>query len=220
MQTSATGIYNLSTSNDQEEIQSSEVAVISTNIELQHVVQRNTEMLEQLSRNRIESISITPVMVANGQPLNILGVIPVNISIAGIKCNHEVMITNDIAHDCLLGTDFLIPHACTIDLKQHRLLIGNKSTGLITTEQAMQSRKRVCHISLSSTTVIHDREEKLLWAEVRHPEGEEVSYPGVVEPREEVLSKHPIMIARVLAIPGEDKLIPIRITNLTIYYTV
>ena len=122
MQTSATGIYNLSTSNDQEEIQSCEVAVISTNIELQHIVQRNTEMLEQLSMN--QSVS-TPVMVANSQPLNILGVIPVNISIAGIKCNHKVMITNDIAHDCLLGIDFLIPHACTIDLKQHRLLIGD-----------------------------------------------------------------------------------------------
>ena len=80
----------------------------------------------------------------------------------------------------------------------------------------MQSRKQECHISLSSTTVIRDREEKLIWAEVRRPEVEEVSYPGVVEPREEVLSKHPIMIARVLAISGEDKLIQIRITNLTV----
>ena len=302
MQTSATEIYNLSTSSDQEEIKPSGVAVISTNVELQHAVQRNTEILEQLGRqikllqtnrpmvpvrysakqvrcwicgklghikrnctarmtggsNSIsegavyvsgiindketkilvdtgsavtivnksflelpketelnQSVS-TPVVVANGQPLSILGVMPVSISIAGIKYNHEAMITNDITHDCLLGTDFLIPHACTIDLKQHRLLIGNKSTELITTEQAMQSKKKVCHISLSSTTVIRDREEKLLWAEVRHPEGEQVSYPGVVEPREEVLSKHPIMVARVLAIPGEDKLIPIRITNLTV----
>ena len=49
MQTSATGIYNLST--DQGVIQlSEEVAVISTNTELQHVIQRNTEMLEQLSK--------------------------------------------------------------------------------------------------------------------------------------------------------------------------
>ena len=49
MRTSATGIYNLSTSNDQE-IQPSEVAVITTNIELQNIVKRNTEMLEQLSK--------------------------------------------------------------------------------------------------------------------------------------------------------------------------
>ena len=50
MQTSATEIYNLSTSSDQEEIKPSGVAVISTNVELQHAVQRNTEILEQLVR--------------------------------------------------------------------------------------------------------------------------------------------------------------------------
>ena len=50
MQTSATEIYNLPTSSDQEEIKPSGVAVISTNVELQHAVQRNTEILEQLGR--------------------------------------------------------------------------------------------------------------------------------------------------------------------------
>ncbi|CAH3114814.1 unnamed protein product [Pocillopora meandrina] len=48
-----------------------------------------------------------PVVLANGQPLDIMG-----------KC--DVLICND--RDCLLGKDFLGKHACKIDFEAKRIV--------------------------------------------------------------------------------------------------
>ncbi len=71
-----------------------------------------------------------PVVAANGQPLQALGTSNVKISLAGREMAQTVLVTEDISHDCLLEADFLASHGSIIDLKNGRLHVGEKATGL------------------------------------------------------------------------------------------
>ena len=56
----------------------------------------------------------TQVVSANGSPLKIVGMVDIEIAVAGICAIHPVLIAEDITHDCLLGVDFLRKHEYTI----------------------------------------------------------------------------------------------------------
>ena len=58
------------------------------------------------------------VSLANGEPLKILGSIQISLKISRSKWENVVLVTDDISHDCLLGTDFFIANKFNIDLEQ------------------------------------------------------------------------------------------------------
>ena len=49
-----------------------------------------------------------------------------SLKISRSKWEHVVLVTDDISHDCLLGTDFLIAHKFNIivDLEQNKIFFG------------------------------------------------------------------------------------------------
>ena len=57
------------------------------------------------------------VVVANGQPLRILGVIRSSFNIAGTEFSDDALLTEDVSQDCLFGADFLLPYKFVGHLK-------------------------------------------------------------------------------------------------------
>ncbi len=54
----------------------------------------------------------------------------VKIHLTGHDLKQRVLVSEDIAHDCLLGSDFLVSHGTVIDLKNGMLHIGEGATPL------------------------------------------------------------------------------------------
>ena len=42
-----------------------------------------------------------------------------------------VLVTKHLTQECILGVDFLIKHACVVDLRQHTFVIDGKICSLI-----------------------------------------------------------------------------------------
>ena len=74
-----------------------------------------------------------PVVLANGQPLDIMGKCDLLICNDRVNVVQSVLIAADVAQDCLLGIDFLGKYGCKIDF---------------------DSVKKVFKISLAETVVV------------------------------------------------------------------
>ena len=73
-----------------------------------------------------QQVSGGPVVVANGEPLHILGQTQSKIHLAGIEFTHIVLVTGDVSQDCLLGAGFLTSHGFVIDLQSQVLHHGQR----------------------------------------------------------------------------------------------
>ena len=51
--------------------------------------------------------SPNPVVVANGEELELLGSINVDLQIGQFSCSHPVLVAKHLTQECLLGADFL-----------------------------------------------------------------------------------------------------------------
>ena len=173
------------------------------------------DLWEQCSASmsgKLKAVS-APVTVANGQPLHILGLGTVQIRIADVEFVHQALIADDVSQSCLLGADFLVPHGAVVDFMTKQLRVGETSVQ-IQHSAHQELPKQVCRVSVASTAVIRGGEEKLLWANVHHPNKMDVHYSGVLEPREGFEAQHQLLVARVVALP-ENRLMPVRMANLT-----
>ena len=74
--------------------------------------------------------------------------------------------------------------------------------------------KQVCRVSVATTAIIRGGEEKLLRATVHHPQNIGVHHPGVLEPKEGFEAQHQLLVARVVALPDNNRM-PVRMVNLT-----
>ena len=156
--------------------------------------------------------SSEPVVVANGEPLKILGVAVVVIRVAETDFTHEVLVTDQVLQDCLLGADFLIANSFVIDFKAGVLRRDARTAPL--THMENRPTRSVCRVSLGGTTVIRAGEERLLWGDVQHPQDLSIKYAGVLEPKEGFEAQHQVLVARVVAVP-DGKLFPVRVANLS-----
>ena len=59
---------------------------------------------------------------------NLLGKARATFSLADREFTHNILVTEDITQDCLLGSDFLSAHKFVVDLNTHKLVIGRLST--------------------------------------------------------------------------------------------
>ena len=121
------------------------------------------DLWEQSARSALEAIS-SPVTVANGQSLHILGLGTVRICIADVEFVHQAMIADDVSQSCLLGADFLVPHGAVIDFKTNQLQVDKAVVPMHHSAIMIEALpKQVCRVSVATTAIIRGGEEKLLW---------------------------------------------------------
>ena len=68
-----------------------------------------------------------PVVVANGETLDLLGQTTVSLKVAGVKVNHPCLVTSELTQECIIGADFLLENKCIIDLCNQALLAGGQT---------------------------------------------------------------------------------------------
>ena len=156
----------------------------------------------------------TQVVSANGSPLKIVGMVGIEIAVAGICAIHPVLIAEDITHDCLLGVDFLRKHECTIRFGTNNLQTeeGGVGSTLFSTQEKVS---QVCRVSLAETVVIPGRHEMVLPAKITTASKSKspINSPGIVEPNLAFKRKPDIALARSIVQPQRNK-IAVRIVNL------
>ena len=74
----------------------------------------------------------------------------VSITIGGVTRRRMVLVTKHLTQECILGVDFLIKHACVVDLQQHTFIIDGKIVQLSHTGVA----EDVCFVSISETVTV------------------------------------------------------------------
>ena len=134
------------------------------------------------------------VVATNGQPLWFLGVIRSSFNVAGIEFSHDILVTEDMSHDCLLGADFLLSHEFIIRLKDKMLRKGSLSTPLI---QLPSKASRVCLVSVVNNVVMRAREERLFRADVKSCSSLPTDAAWVIEPKEGFDECHQLLLTRV-----------------------
>ena len=90
------------------------------------------------------------VVAANGEKLELVGQGEVSITIRGVTRRHMVLVTKHLTQECILGVDFLIKHACVVDLRQHTFVIDGKIVQFNHTGVA----EDVCFVSVLETVTV------------------------------------------------------------------
>lgn len=144
-------------------------------------------------------------------PLTILGESKSRIQLAGGEFVHNILVTEDIRQDCLLGADFLVLHGVVLDLKSRTLSQGDSSTPLSLPQPESPS---VCRVTIGDNLILRGEEERLLWADINSSSSFPTDAAGVIEPKEGFEERHQLLMARVVAVPVGGA-VPVRIANLT-----
>jgi predicted aspartyl protease len=106
------------------------------------------------------------VVSANNEKIDIHGVRDVNIFINGVKYCHSVLIAKDLAHHCLLGTDFLRKHNAKIDFQTVTITVNRSECEINYSSQSTA----VCRVSLKQTICIPPGNEMLVEGKVSKKE--------------------------------------------------
>ena len=179
------------------------------------IVHRRVWERGQAGSSKLRPVAGGPVVVANGEPLQILGQAQSHIHLAGGDFTHNVLVTGDVSQDCLLGADFLASHGFVIDLQSRELRQGQSSTPLLHQPGQYTSSRSVCRVSVSDTVIVRAGEEKLLFASVDNsPCSHLAGTAGVLEPKEGFEERHQLLLARVVATPDRG-MVPLRVANLS-----
>ena len=153
------------------------------------------------------------VVTANGEPLKLLGKTKVVFSLAERELKHNILVTDSITQDCLLGSDFLTAHECVVDLKARKLVMGLLSTPIFHLQVTDQSQA-VCRVSMSETMVFRAGEERVCVGNIDIPPLVTIGSAGVVEPKEGFEERSNLLLARTLVVP-DNGCLPVRLANLT-----
>ena len=154
-------------------------------------------------------------MTANGESLKLLGRAKVTFSLADRELTHNILVTESITQDCLLGSDFLTAHECVVDLKARNLviLIGQLSSPIFHLRVTDQSQA-ICRVSMSETMVFRAGEERICVGNVDIPPFVTIGSAGVVEPKEGFEERSNLLLDRTLVVP-DNGCLPVRLANLT-----
>ena len=101
------------------------------------------------------------LQLADGTPLQSLGVVELPIKIGTAEINHKVLIA-DISDSAILGLDFLKQHSCQLHLDTEHIYIGNMKIPC----QQRGSTTDISRITLSQDCVIPARSEIIVNGEV------------------------------------------------------
>ena len=150
------------------------------------------------------------VVSANSEIIDIHGVIDVNISIKGVQCKQTVLIAKDLAHQCLLGTDFMKKHNAKIDFNKMTISVDNNECDV----NYSTGSAAVCRVNLKQTVCIPSGNEMLLTGKVKKKErGFQKTGTFLFEPKQRFENHDKVCAAYVLT-EGKDSCIT-RVMNVS-----
>ena len=151
-----------------------------------------------------------PIISANGDLLDIVGTCKLRLCVGGVDVVHSVLVAGDITQDCLIGVDFLVGNKCKLDFETGTLVAKGRTVVLSSAKD--RERPMVCRVSLSETVTVPGEHEMLMQAKLVHS-GSAEGVTGLIEASSGFAEKHSMLMARVLAEPTHDNLVPVRVVN-------
>ena len=152
------------------------------------------------------------VVVANGETLDVLGQVELDVVLGGLVKKHMVLVARQLTHDCLLGADFLCQHNCIIDLHNRVLLAGDQSVTMCASECNNGSQVQLCFVSMSETIVIPASCRMRLPVTV-HSGNTTMSSDVIMEPLMKFNDQHSLLVAHSLMKANSDHMM-VEILNL------
>ena len=131
--------------------------------------------------------------------------------IGGLQTPHD-MIVADIKDECILGTDFLKPHQCVVDLKNSVLPIGSEQVPLL--KPSRTTTPTCCKVTLGDSVDLPAMSETVACARVLDRPSSMVW--GVLEPDDVTQTKSldGLLVGRAL-VDLSAEAVPVRLLNLT-----
>ena len=149
-----------------------------------------------------------PVVVANGETLDLLGQTTVSLQVAGVKANYTCLVTSELTQECIIGADFLLENQCIIDSHNPALLAGGQTTQFLV-QGSTRSSLSVCRIFFPETTVLPGNSEVQLPLSLSTTTDQGMA---ILEPAPMFIEKHGVLIAHSLTLTGDQKTL-VRVLN-------
>ena len=134
-----------------------------------------------------------PVIAANGEELQVLGLGEATLQVGGLRTIHTVLVTRGVTQECLLGADFLSRHHCVVDLGKRLLFAGGQSVPF---QNPTLHHISACHVTLKVTSVIPGQHEVQLPVCLDYTK---VDYTGVLEPAPKFTERHGLLVAHSIS---------------------
>ncbi|KAK3106230.1 hypothetical protein FSP39_015710 [Pinctada imbricata] len=174
--------------------------------------------LSLISEKVYNNISSTPgiaplqevkrkVLTANNEPLKIIGLTTVSITVAGKSYSTPVLVA-DVSVEGVIGLDFMKENSCAIDICNQNMTLSGNTVPLIT-----QGHIGVFKIALADTVRIPPRSEIITRGNICLSEHVKLSGEGLIEPDEMFLSSEKGLVGKALV--TMDGQVPLRIMNVS-----
>ncbi|KAK3090501.1 hypothetical protein FSP39_012342 [Pinctada imbricata] len=146
---------------------------------------------------------------ASGDKIPFEGECELAMKIGSHNIVHNVLV-GQIKYDGLLGLDFMTKHSCDILVGKMCLRIKGENVPCLRYQELL--RNNVSRVVISEDVVIPSNCEYFICGRIIDPV--EKGMNALIEPTDDVLEKHEIMVARSLIHPKSYE-VPIRVLNLT-----
>jgi hypothetical protein len=142
---------------------------------------------------------------ATGEDLKILGVADLTFQIGSLEFEHSAVIVENLAHTCLLGSDFFTKHQCTIRYDTVTLIIGETEIPL----RKQQEEPKICRVVLGKGIRIPANTEMILPGKLAKSGKVSHLAPGMVEAK---YNQTKFTTGRTLVRSDYGK-VPVRVAN-------
>ena len=168
------------------------------------------DLVQSMSRVHLRP-QVGWLRTATGERTPIRGWSKMELVLGRLKTTHN-MVVADIKDECILGTDFLTPHQCVVDLKNNTLTVGREQVPLRMPRQV--TILTCCKVTLEDCVDLPPFSETVTYASIQHRPSSMVW--GILEPSEDVRSKplDGLLVGRALVDTGAES-VPVRLLNLT-----
>ena len=148
--------------------------------------------------------SYETVSLADGRPMEILGLTEMTIQLENIEVKSEFYIAN-ISCDAIIGIDFFRQHGCRLDFISDSLYIDDKKVQC----RSVGLKPVCCRVVITETTSIPAGHEMIVQGKLIRRQG---TFTGVIENTQKFVEKHNVLIGRSI-VENHNDLIPLRIMN-------
>ena len=148
--------------------------------------------------------SYETVSLADGRPMEILGLTEMTIQLENIEVKSEFYLAN-ISCDAIIGIDFFRQHGCRLDFISDSLYIDDKKVQC----RSVGLKPVCCRVVITETTSIPAGHEIIVQGKLIRRQG---TFTGVIENTQKFVEKHNVLIGRSI-VENHNDLIPLRIMN-------
>ena len=150
----------------------------------------------------LHDIPDTPVMVANGGKLHVLGQTKIDLQVGGVRADFTCLVVRELTQECIIGAHFLEKHKCIIDLHQQLLRAGGQSIPFCNHDTESQESNTICHVFFPETTVIPGQTEVELPLSLSTSTNQGTA---LLQPARAFVDKYSVLIAHSLTHTSTEK---------------